>query len=355
MVRNGGWAGVPAERSTAGLPGSVPGWTWLFLAASGVVVAETSLKLDLVPFAGTVAAFALWGMAAGGPARRGRLAVGGLALLTLAAGVVDAGSDGYGWPQHIGRAGVGGVALMAGGVAMLAAAGVRGAPRPGWKQLWPAGLIAALVLTPLLAAVVDDYSRWPDGYFFAGVPSLSELTATWAVRTLPVIALLLAVVAVNVVLAAGRRFRLVAAGLLGVAVLGMGAVVAGAEIDVRWPDKQPAYQDNPYEYSTARPLDETRITTYFVERPIDQEELRWAVEDEMRRAMDEAARDRLRDPLPAEAPGVEDGTGVSWSISPWSGEPDWSVLRPTLLALAVLGGLAAFTTGLMPSGDERKP
>ncbi|MFI5935197.1 hypothetical protein [Actinoplanes sp. NPDC051494] len=80
----------------------------VFLTTAGLQVAGLFLDRRLIPWAGTAAIAALLAVAWMSPALPGSgprwsrwTALGGLALLTVTAGVVDARTDGYGWPAEL--------------------------------------------------------------------------------------------------------------------------------------------------------------------------------------------------------------------------------------------------------------
>lgn len=95
-------------RLTRRLPSARTATAGLFLAAAGLQVAGLYLDRQLVPYAGTLAMTALLSFALASPPSQHRpvlarrLGLGGLALLAITAGLVDARTGGYGWPAEIG-------------------------------------------------------------------------------------------------------------------------------------------------------------------------------------------------------------------------------------------------------------
>jgi hypothetical protein len=316
------------------------GWAWLFLATGGVTVAEASLELDLVPYAGTLATLALLGLAASrhrGTPRPAALA--GLAALTLAAGIIDTENGGHGWPRNFDSPSLLEATLVIVGAALVAVDVLdRVAPGLRKRRLWPAALAAFILLIHLVRtlAAVDEVGR----------PPVLAVAATRVALILPVIALALVVLATNAAFASGRRFRWAGAGLLTVGVLAVGVLGSATSArTVLYADDLSARTDTA---EAARQTD----ALYRAILDIDAARLGptagdstgvavWAYSDGLTLQQRETI-----ERLPTEtAVAVEPG---EWSSDPWQSEPDWPAIRAALLTLALLGGLAALTVGLFP-------
>jgi hypothetical protein len=305
----------------------VSGWVWLFLAATAATAAQLLLVRADIPFAGTAATAALLGLAV---SRRPAAitAWAGLAALTLAAGLVDSGRGGYGWPLSIGPgAGPEVTVLLVAGVALLAAAVLRRVARGlNRRRLWPAAVVGALVVLRLVVYVIDPEVGWRETR-----PSPLALIAVLAV---PVVAVILVVVAVNAAFTAGRQARPAAVGLLAVLALANTATVAAAGLDVLH----------------RRPPAPDRASIAFLElgARIDpgQVSSAWVLTDQSPRGVTAISVDTSAVAIagPAEA------ADICWCLNPWEGEFDWLSLLPAVLASLLLLGLAALTEFLFPRG-----
>lgn len=303
----------------------IAGWVWLFLVFGAVAVAEASLDRPLLPYAGTLTLLALLGFAATryataepGRPRAARstaagLGLGGLALVTLAAAVVE--GERRDWPAEFGGSGLAEVVLLSGGVALLAIA-VLGQALPGLDRrlLWPAGLIALPVGGFLMLTLGStDYLE----------PPWWEPAVTRAVLVLPFGALILVIVAANAAFAAGPRLRRAGAGLLAAVILALGAISAAFSLDLSDSRAEPTHNAIAIRVDPSELGPGGRLT---------QEE---------RRAIEYYQSNQ-----------PEGAVAYAEYSSAADAAPARSTILPALAAVLVLAGLAALTTVLFPA-EER--
>ena len=204
-------------------------WVWLFTALTLIQAAQILLHLTVLPYAGTLATAALLGFAASREGASGlarRAGLGGLAALTLAAGVVDNRHGGSGWPQEFGERSGRPAALLVLLAGALFAVTVLARTGRGLRRLHflpaAAGTLLAVVLLARFAS-----SREP-----GRIGPLPYPIVTVLVLLLPVVAVVLLFFAANAALASGRRWRPAGWALLPVLVLAVGAVDAVASLGV---------------------------------------------------------------------------------------------------------------------------
>jgi len=309
----------------------VSGWVWLFLAATATTAAQLLLLRRVeIPFTGTVATGALLGLAATRrPSATREWA--GLAALTLAAGLADSQPGGYGWPLSPGeRPAV--IVLLVAGVSLLAAA-VLGRVARGLRRrrLWPAMVVAPLLILWLVLYVIDPDVGWRE-------VRPSPLTLI-AVLIVPVAAVILVVLAVNAAFAAGRRSRMAAIGLL--AVLALANTTAGAATGLEVLHRRTSVPP-------ANAFLEISTRIY----PHDPSSA-WRLQDQSAApsfALDRRYPAYLATPTIAVAGPASSGE-FCWCLNPWEGDLDWRGLLPAVLASLLLLGLAALTVWLFGEDD----